>query len=141
MTLNFKTEILLEMMFALIGLLALGAAHGATVSSTSCTNSYMCGQDMCCRATDGHVVSDEPMGGFGPVFMGDGHENGTCSMKKAQKGEVCDSSCKCDTGLACYRPVSGVCCPPMRCYDEAYVQQQHAYWNHCMQDPNCAIPP
>ncbi|KAH3715847.1 uncharacterized protein LOC127855596 [Dreissena polymorpha] len=105
----------------------------------ACLNSHECGTGMCCRSDDGQVVTDQHMGHFGPVF--DSQVNGTCSTRKAQKGEVCDDSCQCDNGLACYRPVSGVCCPPMTCYDEAYVKQQQAYWHRCFSDPNCPIPP
>jgi len=65
---------------------------------TSCTNSHQCGADMCCRAADGHVITNQEMGGFNPFFPGGGHENGTCSTQKAQKGEVCDSDCSCDSG-------------------------------------------
>lgn len=71
------------------------------VSVTTCTKSYDCGQGMCCRAADGTVLSDQQQnGGFGPIFMhpDGGHQNGTCSTRLAQKGEVCDSNCDCDTG-------------------------------------------
>ncbi|XP_060579079.1 uncharacterized protein LOC132736042 [Ruditapes philippinarum] len=96
---------------------------------------------MCCRSSDGTVITDQQTGGFGPHFLQPANQNGTCSTRPAQKGEVCDSSCDCDTGLKCYRPMSGICCPPMKCYDEAYVKQQQAYWSNCLSNPGCAVPP
>merc|ERR1712243_481534 len=104
----------------------------------TCTNSYDCSTSMCCRdQNSGNVISDQQLGGFGHPFLQPGghHVNGTCSTRKAQKGELCDSHCQCDTGLMCYRPMSGVCCPPRQCYDEAYVKQQQHYWSNCMKDP------
>ncbi|XP_071108544.1 uncharacterized protein [Haliotis cracherodii] len=115
-----------------------GAAPG-----THCTSSHTCGS--CCRDSNDKVISTDqgngPFGGFGGFGTLGGTRNGTCSTKKSVKGEICDSSCQCDTGLACYRPMSGVCCPPSTCVDEAYAKHQHEYWSNCFANPNCAIPP
>ncbi|XP_067649513.1 uncharacterized protein [Haliotis asinina] len=107
-----------------------GAAPG-----TQCTSSHGCGS--CCRDSNGRVISTDQ--GNVP-FDGLGGRNGMCSTKKAVKGEICDSSCQCDTGLACYRPLTGACCLPSTCVDEAYAQKQHAYWASCFANPQCALP-
>ena len=73
---------------------------GVAVSSlATCSHSYDCGSDMCCRGADGDVISDQEVGGFGPALFEGDRMNGTCSPKKAQKGEQCDSDCTCDTGI------------------------------------------
>ncbi|KAH3716221.1 hypothetical protein DPMN_058940 [Dreissena polymorpha] len=102
----------------------------------ACINSHECVTGMCCRSADGQVVTNQHLDHFGPVFDPDPNSqvNGTCSTRKAQKGEVCDDSFQCDNGLACYRPVSDVCCPSMTCYDETFVKQQQAYWQRCFSD-------
>ncbi|VDI51985.1 Hypothetical predicted protein [Mytilus galloprovincialis] len=75
--------------------------------------------------------------GLGP---GGSTSSGICSSVLGQKGEECDSSCGCESGYTCYRPMSGVCCPPMRCYDAAWVKQQQDHWANC-RPPTCFFPP
>lgn len=43
-------------------------------------------------------------------------------------------------GYKCYRPISGMCCPPMRCYNATWVEQQQHYWANC-HPPTCYYPP
>lgn len=43
-------------------------------------------------------------------------------------------------GYKCYRPMSGMCCPPMRCYNATWVEQQQHYWANC-HPPTCYYPP
>ncbi|ESO98077.1 hypothetical protein LOTGIDRAFT_239117 [Lottia gigantea] len=98
--------------------------------------SYDCGKGSCCRDERQRVISTQ-IGGFIHMLGG---QKGTCTVGKAQKGELCDSACDCDTGLKCYRPMTGMCCLPSTCHDENYVKKQQAYWANCLKNPNCAFP-
>ncbi|VDI80445.1 Hypothetical predicted protein, partial [Mytilus galloprovincialis] len=80
---------------------------------------------------------DEDEQHFAPVLGG---SSGTCSSVLGKKGDVCDSSCGCEPGYKCYRPMSGMCCPPMRCYNATWVEQQQHYWANC-HPPTCYYPP
>ncbi|KAK6166679.1 hypothetical protein SNE40_023317 [Patella caerulea] len=112
------------------------AIKGAT-TGTSCETSHECGKGFCCRDANNKVLSAN--GRFG-ILLAPGNK-GTCTQGKANKSDVCDSDCQCDTGFTCYRPMSGVCCLPMTCHDTAYVIKQQEYWRDCLSNPKCALPP
>ncbi|KAK3607984.1 hypothetical protein CHS0354_009919 [Potamilus streckersoni] len=130
--------------FILLFAVSQGAVTTNKPLGTNCMSSYECGTGVCCRDAAGHLVDGnlDPQGPFGHLaFGGQVSTSGTCSSKLGQKGDVCDSNCGCDQGLECYRPMSGVCCPPMTCYDATYVKQQREYWHNCFSNPSCPIPP
>ncbi|XP_052076993.1 uncharacterized protein LOC127714991 [Mytilus californianus] len=103
--------------------------------NTLCTYSYQCTTTTpCCRDANGKTLThDEDFGGLGLPL------SGTCSSVIGKKGDICDSSCGCNLGLTCYRPVTGVCCLPRKCYDAAWVKQQEQYWANC-HPPTCYYP-
>ncbi|VDI48909.1 Hypothetical predicted protein [Mytilus galloprovincialis] len=113
--------------------------HLRSRRSTTCTKSYDCTSTTpCCRDANNHTLTGQ-QDHFAPV-LGGSTSSGTCSSILGKKGDVCDSSCGCESGYTCYRPMSGVCCPPMRCYDTAWVKQQQHYWANC-HPPTCFYPP
>ncbi|XP_064613590.1 uncharacterized protein LOC135477424 [Liolophura sinensis] len=122
-----------------IGVLLVCFIGGAV--GKGCLHSLQCAQDTCCRSSSGAVLSSDQEGHFGPFgpLVDNSQSGGSCTPGKAQQGENCDSHCKCDTGLECYRPISGACCPPHRCYDAVWVQQQRDYWANC-HPPTCYFP-
>ncbi|ESO98078.1 hypothetical protein LOTGIDRAFT_174406 [Lottia gigantea] len=73
------------------------------VSATkTCQSPNACGKGSCCRDDKHRAISvyawkhaHYPLGP--PVFFNT-HKTGTCVVGKAQKGELCDSYCECDTG-------------------------------------------
>ncbi|XP_013416373.1 uncharacterized protein LOC106177958 [Lingula anatina] len=117
-----------------------------------CKSSSECGQNSCCRDVRGVLVgrlndggSGFGFGGFGDLLLGVSptpSATGFCSTNLQQKGERCDpSSCTCGSGLTCYRPISGACCPPHQCYDSEWVKKQEKYWRECFSNPSCPLPP
>ncbi|XP_041361966.1 uncharacterized protein LOC121377934 [Gigantopelta aegis] len=115
----------------------------AATAGTTCRSSYACGSNHCCRDAGNHVISTAEGNGPGGIFGGPilgSPASGTCVAGKAQKGEMCDGTCQCDTGLSCYRPMSGICCPSSTCVDASYAQKQHEYWSNCMKNPHCYLP-
>ncbi|KAK3102409.1 hypothetical protein FSP39_011189, partial [Pinctada imbricata] len=124
-------------------LISVGASlAGIRRAIGTCQHSNDCSSPAsCCRDNTGHALVDQ-QGGFGPFRPGLGSQSsGTCSSDVGKEGDVCDYACKCGAGLECYRPVSGVCCPPMKCYNATWVHHQKTYWSNCMSDPKCFLPP
>ncbi|XP_013401629.1 uncharacterized protein LOC106167388 [Lingula anatina] len=109
-----------------------------------CRSSSECGRNSCCRDESGAVVGRLDSGSFGDLLLGGGPGSagyGLCSNELQQKGEVCDpSTCSCGEGLECYRPMSGVCCLPHRCYDAEWVAERREYWRNCFSNPKCHLP-
>lgn len=105
---------------------------------TLCNTTADCGQKYCCRDSNGDIITDEPNG---PIDIGLTLRTGYCSKKPGKQGTICIEKCGCEKGYTCYRPVSGVCCLPMRCYDSKWVEEQREYWKKCFADPNCPLPP
>ncbi|XP_071125057.1 uncharacterized protein [Mytilus edulis] len=103
--------------------------------STQCTYSYQCTSPTpCCRDANGELLTQvEDGGGLGSPL------SGTCSSVIGNEGDICDSSCGCNLGLTCYRPMSGACCLPRKCYDSKWVIQQELYWANC-HPPKCFLP-
>ena len=109
--------------------------------SAQCTTSNDCSTSApCCRDANGQAIVHQE-GGFGGIepHLGSS-QGGSCSSLLGTAGNVCDSSCGCQTGYKCYRQMSGVCCPPMRCYNATWVEQQQHYWANC-HPPKCFLPP
>ncbi|XP_022318070.2 uncharacterized protein LOC111121203 [Crassostrea virginica] len=123
--------------------LVVGWAGTALVSAQSCHFGSDCPQTAtCCRNSQGEPLFHSS--GFGHFGGGDiiTDRAGQCTTQLSREHEVCDSQyCHCEPGYECYRPMSGVCCPPHRCYNATWVQQQREYWQKCMSDPHCALPP
>ncbi|VDI80440.1 Hypothetical predicted protein [Mytilus galloprovincialis] len=104
--------------------------------NTKCTISHDCPSSApCCRDANNQKLPHQ-LGYFPSPLDG---AVGTCSSVLGKKGDVCDS-CGCESGYKCYRPVSGRCCPPMRCYNATWVEQQQHYWANC-NPPTCFYPP
>ncbi|KAL3832197.1 hypothetical protein ACJMK2_023859 [Sinanodonta woodiana] len=117
--------------------------HDAMVAVTerqvgaNCTNSYECGHGLCCRDASGKILSGEVDGKLS-LISGE-HQTGICSNQLGREGELCD--CGCRLGLECYRPMAGMCCVPMRCYDAAFVRKEREYWENCFRNMSiCHIP-
>ncbi|VDI48910.1 Hypothetical predicted protein [Mytilus galloprovincialis] len=107
------------------------------IRSTQCTYSYQCTSPTpCCRDANGELLTSEEDGGLVHV---PGGLSGTCSSVLGKKGDVCDSSCGCESGYTCYRPMSGHCCPPRRCYNATWVEERQLYWANC-HPPTCHYP-
>ncbi|XP_071125058.1 uncharacterized protein [Mytilus edulis] len=104
--------------------------------STQCTYSHDCTSTTpCCRDANGNALPEfgGGLGNFGNP------PSGTCSSTLGEQGASCSSSCGCKSGLTCYVPMSGACCPPALCYDSIWVKQQQLYWANC-KPPKCVIP-
>ncbi|KAL3832198.1 hypothetical protein ACJMK2_023860 [Sinanodonta woodiana] len=100
----------------------------------NCTTSIECGPGLCCRDASGQILAGD-IEGLVPQAS---NTIGTCSRQIGREGEPCD--CGCRRGLECYRPLTGMCCAPMRCTDAAYVRKQREYWEKCFSDPTCPLP-
>nr|XP_022313298.1 uncharacterized protein LOC111118243 [Crassostrea virginica] len=94
--------------------LALGWAGTTLVSAQSCHFGSDCPQTAtCCRNSQGEPLFHSS--GFGHFGGGDiiTDRAGQCTTQLSREHEVCDSQyCHCEPGYECYRPMSGVCCPP-----------------------------
>ncbi|VDI48905.1 Hypothetical predicted protein [Mytilus galloprovincialis] len=87
--------------------------------STQCSFSHDCTTTApCCRDANGNALP-----GVGFEYPGN-QLSGTCSSTLGEQGASCSSSCGCKSGLTCYVPTSGGCCPPAKCYDSVWVEQQ-----------------
>lgn len=124
-----------------ISLVVVGIVLGRNLhlrKRATCTNSADCTSSTpCCRDSNGHAIV-QLEGGF--HFGVPESQSGTCSSLLGQEGDMCDSSCGCQSGYKCYRPMSGVCCPPSRCYNATWVAEQEHYWANC-RPPTCFFPP
>lgn len=100
-----------------------------------CKSSNDCSNGSCCRDENGNLIGIG-MNGFFPINQ---NQVGFCQERLGQLNEVCDYGCGCEKGLKCYRPMSGACCPPSRCYLAEYVDQQLEYWQNC-KPPTCFFP-
>ncbi|XP_052076991.1 uncharacterized protein LOC127714989 [Mytilus californianus] len=104
--------------------------------STECKKSYECSKAKpCCRDADGHALAGQQH--FGKHKSSS--QSGRCSSLLGKERAICDSACGCESGYKCYRPMSGVCCPPMRCYNATWVEQRQRYWANC-RPPTCFFP-
>ncbi|VDI30804.1 Hypothetical predicted protein [Mytilus galloprovincialis] len=86
------------------------------ISSSQCTTAAPC-----CRVDSG------------PLGL---PSSGTCSGLHGDEGDICYALCGCKSGLTCYRPLTGVCCLPKKCYDSAWLQQQELNFENCMSQAN-----
>ncbi|XP_071125051.1 uncharacterized protein [Mytilus edulis] len=124
---------------SILGIVWCSNYHLRSSNSTICTKSRDCTSTApCCRDAYHNTLTDQE-NHFGSV-LGGSTPSGICSSELGKKGEECDSSCGCESGYTCYRPMSGVCCPPRRCYDAALVKQQQDHWANC-HPPTCFVPP
>ncbi|XP_052688162.1 uncharacterized protein LOC128166815 isoform X1 [Crassostrea angulata] len=123
------------------GLFVVLVAVVATAATQSCHFGSHCPSTAtCCRNSLGEALVDSPgFGHFGGISLTD--RSGQCTSQLSREHQICDSHCHCEPGYECYTPMSGVCCPPARCYNATWVQQQKDYWQKCMADPHCALPP
>ncbi|VDI48906.1 Hypothetical predicted protein [Mytilus galloprovincialis] len=105
--------------------------------STTCTKSYDCtSTEPCCRDAKNNTITADQQQHYVHV---PGGLSGTCSSVLGKKGDICDSSCGCESGYTCYRPMSGHCCPPRRCYNATWVEERQLYWANC-RPPTCHYP-
>ncbi|XP_063416032.1 uncharacterized protein LOC134697680 [Mytilus trossulus] len=105
--------------------------------STTCAKSYDCTTTApCCRDANNRTITADQQKHYVHV---PGDLRGTCSNALGKKGDICDSSCGCESGYTCYRPMSGHCCPPRRCYNSTWVEERQLYWANC-HPPTCHYP-
>ncbi|XP_046374929.2 uncharacterized protein LOC124148041 [Haliotis rufescens] len=142
-------KLLLATVIALVstmkGLICLLAAIVAAESvrlysrQTTCSTSRDCSSGTCCRGAN-NILLDRAWSFQNDLFLGQpGNGNGRCKPGPAKLKEVCSGGCPCAIGLACYRPVTGVCCAASRCETQEYVNQMNEYWNNC-HPPKCFLP-
>ncbi|KAK7474774.1 hypothetical protein BaRGS_00034006 [Batillaria attramentaria] len=83
-----------------------------------------CPADHCCRDPFSKDVLVADIFGF--VHDLGGARRGQCVAGQAKPGEQCDFRCGCPAGYECYRPLTGVCCPPSTCItvDEANANRE-----------------
>ncbi|KAI3379961.1 hypothetical protein SNEBB_002675 [Seison nebaliae] len=109
-----------------------------TVEKKECSSSIECPKGKCCVNPNTDRLVDFSSPNFHLLIGGPQLIVGRCQKRVAKKGEICQG-CDCEEGTTCYRPMSGVCCPPSKCYDKDYVIQQKKYWSNC-KPPTCFFP-
>ncbi|KAK7110196.1 uncharacterized protein [Littorina saxatilis] len=121
----------MEKMFSVSGLMLLLAYPWTWTSAQTCSSSLQCSVNQCCRnpATGENLVNANWPG---VLLLA---TNGACVSGSAGYRGKCDNICQCQEGHVCYRPITGVCCAPSRCYTEAEVEEERQRYR-CGPLPN-----